>query len=104
MAKKRLEQGLPDEYAKPMMDMLQRFTGTIVTPEIVVPSPIVIAIVIAIVIILWPSEVREALTDKDRAALKFAVEQIRAEPEKVRELTGIDVASIDERLEKLLEL
>jgi len=102
--KERHELVLPEEYAKPMMEMLGRFSERRLSPE-AVTSPSLVAVAIAIVIVLShrPAEELE-LTDEEKAALKFAVEEIRADPEKVRRVTGIDVTTVQAKMMEALAL
>ena len=82
---------LPKEYDKPMMSMISRFTDSALSPGSVA-SPAAVAVAVAIVIVLWDRPVDELiLTDAEKAALKYAAQQIRENPEKIRQMTGIEM-------------
>lgn len=95
---------LPAKYVKPMADMVNRFTETTLTPGAAC-SPIAVAVAIAIVIVLWDRPLSEmVLTAEDKEALKFAVEQIKADPEGVRRVTGIELTGPHVKLMETLAL
>lgn len=93
-----LEQVLPEKYVKPMMSMISRFTKGISSPG-EVASPYIVAVAIAIVIILWDRPLNElVLTDKEKAALKYAAEQIRADPQIAKQEMGIEMTGVHIKL------
>lgn len=91
MEKESYESTLPKEYARPMMSILSRFTETSLSPG-AAASPYAVAVAIAVVIVVWDRPVDElVLTNEEKAALKYAAQQIRANPEKVKQMTGVEV-------------
>lgn len=98
----KLKEVLPKEYVKPMMGMLNRFTQKTMGGGAEVAG-YWIAIAIAIVIVLWDRPFEEMiLTAKDKAALKYAVKQIRANPEVVYRETGIELSQAHLKLMETL--
>ena len=96
------ERVLPEKYVKPMTDMISHFTKK--TPVSAL-SPILVAVAVAIVIVLWDRPLDEmVMTAEDKASLKFAAEQIRANPEMVRQVAGIELTRTHLKLLEALAL
>lgn len=96
------ERCLPEEYVKPLAGMLNRFSESALGPGSVA-SPAAVAVAVAIVIVLWDRRLDELIVNpEDKAALKFAVEQIRAKPEVVRQVTGIELTRAHLKLMEVL--
>lgn len=94
---------LPEEYRKPMVEMMNRFAGTALDPTSPACCPIGVAVAIAIVIVLWDVPVKEmALTRVEKEALEYAIEQIKADHAKVQYLTGIEMTRPQIRLMEVL--
>jgi len=82
---------LPEKYRKPMAEMINRFAGTVLDPGST-SCPAAIGVAIAIVIVLSHVPDQEiALTREEKEALRYVTKQIKADPAKVRELTGIEM-------------
>jgi hypothetical protein len=81
----------PEEYAKPLANVLTRFTRMQVKAGAVC-CPYAVAVAIAVVIVVWDVTPEEMVVRPDeKAALKFALEQIKANPDMVRKLTGVEL-------------
>ena len=90
-----LKELLPKKYAKPMADMLNRFTESSLTPVSPgdVASPAAVAVAVAIVIVLWDRPLEEMiLTADEKRALRYAAAQISANRRAVRRATGIELS------------
>jgi hypothetical protein len=82
---------LPEEYSKPMMSMLSRFTGSAVSPGSVA-SPAAVAVAVAVVIVIWDRPLDELiLTSEEKESLRYAAQQIRENPKMVKDLTGVEL-------------
>ncbi|NOQ21405.1 MAG: hypothetical protein GQ565_01970 [Candidatus Aegiribacteria sp.] len=93
---------IPSEYIKPMADMMRRFVETNLGSAAAC-GPYAIAIAIAVVIVVSNESIEEmVINPKEKRALKFAVEQIRANPEQVRKVTGIELTEPHLKLMEVL--
>ena len=99
---KRQEVSISAEYAKPMAEMMTRFVDANLGTSASC-GPYAVAIAIAVVIVVSHEPIEEmVVSPAEKKALKFAIEEIRANPAQVRRLTGIELTEPHLKLMEVL--
>lgn len=104
----KVHEALPERYVKPMAEMLSRFTENSLGPGVGpgnVAGGAAVGIAIAIVIVLWREPLDElVLTDEEKAAIRFAAQEVRANPDLVKRMTGLELTGAHVKVLEALAL